>query len=442
MGMIIQFSPHDKKELRKKHIFRNRTIQVEDEEGILKTYPCIVLYEIETNIPILYSGLERYAFSLSKGEKLDAKTLSIRAFAVCHFLNFMMWETEISELHLCTLNVIREFLRKLKLKDDGTLYHEETWLRYRDYVTAFLSSYYLANKDYLPFSYSADDLASIKIVEFGNGRKRLKMVNRSSLHITPPQKHHHKNRVLLEGYLELLLFEAKKYMPDIVLGIALGAYAGLREGEVVNVSFGSICLPAQTGLMRGGSISIDLWDTAPFFKNWNKKTNPGAIKKYRKQEVYRGFTEEFRTMYYDHLALMESRGFDTSANAPVFVNKQGNPMTVQTYSNRIKRLFYDFFLPNLTRTCKKQGTYMDHAAFIEGYEEEYPGAHMFRHWFTMYLLTKAKLDVAQIQRLRGDSNPDSMNDYIHENDDLIKMYKEVSYAFQAHLLEDANSDEI
>lgn len=111
-------------------------------------------------------------------------------------------------------------------------------------------------------------------------------------------------------------------------------------------------------------------------------------------------------------------------------------MTVQTYSDRVKKLFYERFLPSLKRTCELQGTYADNAAFIEAYEIEYPGAHMFRHWFTMYLLTKARLTSGEIMKWRGDSSQESMNDYIHENADLIEIFRESSYTFQSQILED------
>ena len=93
-------------------------------------------------------------------------------------------------------------------------------------------------------------------------------------------------------------------------------------------------------------------------------------------------------------------------------------------------------MPSLKKSCERQGTYADNAAFIETYEIEYPGAHMFRHWFTMYLLTKAKLTSGEIMKWRGDSSQESMNDYIHENSELIEVFRESSYIFQAQILED------
>lgn len=323
----------------------------------------------------------------------------------------------------------------MREQEDGTEYNKATWLRYRDYVMDFLLMYYIYNKDALPFRYRGEDLKSLTIVKDEKSHKKATIVYNASLHITPPKTTHKKNRILIDGYLDLLLYEAKKYEPDITLGIALGAYAGLREGEVVNVTYGRVrTIRKSFGMISG--IEIDLRDKAPYFKNWSKKTDPGTIKKNRIQKVYNDFISDISELYDYHMTLMESKGFDVSGNAPLFVNKQGNPMSVQTYSDRVKKLFYERFLPTLKKTCEVQGTYADNAAFIDAYEVEYPGAHMLRHWFTMYLLTKAKLTSGEIMKWRGDSSQESMNDYIHENADLIEVFKDSSYTFQSQVLED------
>ncbi len=435
MNNVIQFPNSDVKEYRQKCCFMNRAVQVEGEDGELQKYPCIVLYEEETDIPILYTGLERYLCHLVKSELLNGKTLSAKAYAICHFLNYILKETDINSLHECTLGTVRGFLKSMKTKEDGTEYSKSTWLRYRDYVMDFLLMYYTYNRDILPFQYVGEELKSLTIVKDEKHHKKATIVNNASLHISAPKTTHKKNRILIDGYLDLLLYEAKKYEPDITLGIALGAYAGLREGEVVNVTCGGLqTLRKGFGMVSG--IEIDLTDKAPYFKNWSKKTDPGTIKKNRIQKVYNDFISNISDLYEYHIALMESRGFDTSKDAPLFVNRQGKPMTVQTYSDRVKKLFYERFLPSLKRTCELQGTYADNAAFIEAYEIEYPGAHMFRHWFTMYLLTKARLTSGEIMKWRGDSSQESMNDYIHENADLIEIFRESSYTFQSQILED------
>lgn len=433
MSNVIQF--YDIQQFRKQFCFRCKNTQVKDEDGILRTYPCIVLYEKETNIPVYYTGMERYLCHLAKSELLNGKTLSARAYAVCHFLNYLLNETEINSVHECTLEIIRDFIVAMKIKKDGTEYGRDTWVRYRDYVIDYLVMYYTYNRDVLQFRYVGEELISFININDDKHHKRFTIVHNASLHISAPKMTHRKNRLLIYGYLDLLLFEAKKYEPDITLGIALGAYAGLREGEVVNVTCGRVRTSIK-GFGRVAGVEIDLTDQAPHFQKWSKKTDPGTIKKKRVQKVYYDFVSEIADLYNYHIALMASKGIDTSKDAPLFVNKQGNPMTVQTYSDRIKRLFYERFLPSLKITCERQGTYADNAAYIEAYELEYPGAHMFRHWFTMYLLTKAKLTSGEIMKWRGDVSQEAMYDYIHVNTDLIHEFEQSNYAFQSQILEE------
>ena len=439
MSNVIRMPGRSQWDFRQKCVFRNRPVQIRGEDGKLGSYPCIVLYEEETDIPVYYTGLERYLCHLARGQVLDEKTLYARAYAVCHFLNYVLRKTDIRFLHDCTPETIRGFLKEARRKPDGEDYNRDTWQRYRDYLMDFLILYREYSGEALPFRYSGDELRSTIILKDEQKHRKVMVTCTASLHLKAPKTTHRKNRILVDGYLELLLYEAKKHEPDVALGIALGAYAGLREGEVVNVSFGAVrMLRKGFGLTAG--IEIDLTGDAPFFAGWDGKTDPGSIKKYRKQRVYHDFTETVAGLLEEHTASMAARGLDTGDKAPVFVNRQGSPMTVQTYSDRVKTLFYQWFMPALRATCEKQGTYAEHAAFIDAYEAEYPGAHMFRHWFTMYLLTKAGLTSGEIMRWRGDSSQESMNEYIHENADMIRLFRETSYSFQARILEDAGKE--
>ena len=431
MTNIVKY-PGDIQKLKNEYIFMNKPVRVLTENGEGRTYPCISLFEKATDFLVYPTGYERYLCPLFKGELLKGTTLDSRAYAVCHFLNFILWKTDVEAIHECTLNTIRDFLVYLKSEKQA---NNNSWTRYRDYVVDFLVLYYEANKDVLSFSYAGEDLQSVSIAWDEKRKRRGVAVKKASLHVNPPRTTHKKNRALPEGYLEFLLSEAKKYAPDLALGIALGAYAGLREGEVVNLTCSSIKLKYK-GFGRLDAIEIDLMDGAPFFKRWRGKTNPGSIKKNRIQRVYPDFIKDISEMYEEHLLDMETKGIDTGTDSPLFVNKRGDPMTVKSYTVRIKELFYDSFLPHLKENCIVSGTYGDNAAFIETYENEYPGAHAFRHWFTMYLLTKARLTSGEIMKWRGDSSQESMNEYIHENADMIALYRENSYRFQEQILED------
>lgn len=176
MNNIIKFPNSDIKEYRQKCCFRNRAVQVQGEDGDIQKYPCIVLYEEETDIPIFYTGLERYLCHLVKSEMLNGKTLSAKAYAVCHFLNYIIKETDINSLHECTLDTIRGFLRGMREQEDGTEYNKATWLRYRDYVMDFLLMYYIYNKEALPFRYRGEDLKSLTIVKDEKSHKKATIV--------------------------------------------------------------------------------------------------------------------------------------------------------------------------------------------------------------------------------------------------------------------------
>ena len=235
MSNVIRMPGKPPGEIRRDCIFRNRSVQITGESGEKELYPCIVLYEETTDIPICYTGLERYLCHLAKSQLLDGKTLEARAYAVCHFLNYLLWETDIRSLHECSLDTIRDFLKSSRRKQDGEEYNKDTWLRYRDYLTDFLVLYHEYNQDSLPFRYTGTELRTAVVLRDGQSHRKVAMVYPTSLHLKAPRTTHKKNRILVDGYLDLLLYEAKKYEPDIALGIALGAYAGLREGEVVNV---------------------------------------------------------------------------------------------------------------------------------------------------------------------------------------------------------------
>lgn len=434
MNNVMRMPDKQLDEIRKACIFRNRPVQILGESGEMEMHPCIVLYETATNIPVHYTGLERYLCHLAKSQMLEGKTLSARAYAVCHFLNYLLWETNLTSLHECTTKIIRDYLKYSQRKLNGDDYNKDTWLRYRFYLTDFLVLYHEYNHEVFPFCYSSSDLRTTMILRDEEKRRCITTIYRPSLHLKAPRTTHKKNRILIDGYLELLLYEAKKYEPDIALGIALGAYAGLREGEVINVSVGAVRI-IQRGFGIVAGVEIDLTRDAPFFAEWKGRSDPGSIKKYRKQRVYHDFIETVCSLYNAHLTAMAANGFSVDKDAPLFVNRWGSPMTVQTYSDRVKNLFYRRFMPALKATCEQQGTYADNAAFIDAYEAEYPGAHMFRHWFTMYLLVKARLTSGEIMRWRGDSNQESMNEYIHENADMIRLFRETSYTFQKQILD-------
>lgn len=426
---------------RKRFSFINRSVRVRKDDGDESdTYPCIVLNDNELGVVVSYTGYERYVcVEPQSGNDNKGSTLTRKAVEVCSFLNFILHETDLSSINECGLNDIRNFLIHSKTKDNGDEYAEDTWNRRKDTVFQFLKVYYMANCSRVPFNYDGYDLQKLEIIRDTEHHRKVKLVSNSALNVSAPKTTHKKNRYLVYGYLELLIYEAKKYDPMIALAIALQAYAGIREGEVTNLTIGRVkMISGSFGSLTG--ISLDISSTAPYWEKHKYRTNPASIKKIRpQQEVYSDFVISVKQIFEDHIAYMELKRYKTSPEEPLFINKFGKPLTEFTYRNRVKKLFYNHFLPSLKKTCIRQNTWAENAAYIEAYEEEYPGAHMFRHWFTMYLITKANLNIGQVRKLRGDSSETAVQEYIHINSDIIEAYKASSYRFIQSVLEEVNT---
>ena len=68
-------------------------------------------------------------------------------------------------------------------------------------------------------------------------------------------------------------------------------------------------------------------------------------------------------------------------------------------------------------------------------KKAYIGAHALRHWFTMYLVVHAGLDNVTVSRLRGDKSLETLEDYLHINASMLKLYEESTCLLQRWILE-------
>ena len=427
-------SPEQIQAARKCCRFYNKPVLLCTEEGSKEQYPCIVLMDIRYDLQLLVTDFDVYLYNLIEAEEKKETTRNLKAYYVCAFLNFLLWHTELNRIEEVTVKVVRNFLIFYKRLPDGKERGASDWKECRKSVFTFLIDFWDVHHEYAVFAYKPEQLIQCQEALRGDDGKMITVPKYSGFNIKPPKKVRQKNRVLMRGYLDLLLLEAQKYAPDLVLPIALQSYAGLREGEVVNLKRDSIKV-RYGGYGRISQIEIDLSSDAEFNFHRTGSTPTGSIKKQRKQLVYDDFLEKIIEYRDKHELLMDLQHGVSKPGDPLCKNKWGKPLTVKNYCDRVKKLFYDHFLPVLRKTCEMDGTWEDNAPYIEMYEEDYPGAHMFRHWFTMYLLTEAKLTLGEIQKWRGDSSPLSMQEYIHENGDMIEAYKMSAYTLQAWMLD-------
>ena len=426
MSNITQF--YRIEDERRKYIFMNKPVMIHRSEDVVQ-FPCVGLYHREAiDTPVWYPLYERWYLPLNKAQNMAATTLRKRSTAVCYFLNYFLWNTTHAHLYQITLNDIRDFLAAYKTKENGQQRSAQGWQEGVAFVYDFLAAYYAHNKDNFPFAYQYQDLITERIVRDSKLKRKTVIKDYNYMSVRAPKQTTKKNRFLLYGYLDFILFECKMYDPELTLAVALQAYAGLREGEVVNLTYDRINLKAA-GFGRIGSISFDLTKPASF-ANDGRKSEFGNIKIPRKQMVYPDFNERIMELYEAHAARHHAMGLPTTGDAPVFVNTYKKPMSNSTYTGHVKKLFCEHFLPDLKKASEEKGTWVVDAPYIEAYENDYPGAHAFRHWFTMYLFQRANLRSDEISKWRGDSNRESMLDYIHVNADMLKAYGAAVHTFQ------------
>ena len=436
-----------KKEERKKYTFKNKPVSIQLEESKI-LFPCIALYD-ENDVAVGFPGYERWYLNLATLGSIKTFTIQKVAYHIMTFCNYLLWETKCDTISDITLEDIRGFLVHFKTRKDGEPRDPDGWRRGVGDVYNFLIQYQRYNPEF-HYYYTPENLQTVTIIKDAKRRKMIvKQNNRFS--VQEPKKLKKKNRYLLQGYLDLFLFECKKYDPMLTLAVALQAYAGLREGEVVNVMRKSIELK-YAGFGRIGSICIDLNENAPFSVLCKEKYPFGSIKRLRTQYVYFDFIQKFVDLYNQHDALLVARGYGdgiNNPNSPLFYNDYGKALSVNAYTTRVENLFRNHFVPDLRKVCEANATWAENAPFIEAWEPkidpqtgkikrgEYPGSHMFRHWFTMYLVENTTLSHDEIARVwRGDDCVDSMNDYVHKNARMLSLYKECVCAFQESLLEE------
>lgn len=417
---------------RRKYSFKHYGVVLKNGKGYTR-YPVIDIVENSTDIPVCHTGLERYIVinSISCSEA----TLKKRTICLVEFLNYLLHETTATRFSDITIDLIKNFL--IFEKEDRK-YGADYWLDLRKTVFLFLECVFKHNPG-LEYSIDISEFINEKLVCVDGFFKKVRVREYKVGGVSVPRKNKIKNRYLPYELLDAFMLMMKQYCPSLVLAVAFQSYAGLRESEIVNLTQKSVKIN-YSSFSSVTDIKINLTKDAPFSEKHSKKTGLGTIKRYRVQRVYDDFIDNVERLYELHLGILEKNGRTRKPDAPLFFNSQGGVLSVHSYCHSIRKVFYKYFIPFLKNKFEEKGCYADIAPYIDIWEIEYPGAHMFRHWFTMYLFTKAyngneRLSAEEIMKWRGDSSTESVKAYIHENSDLISIYRESVFSSQKNIVD-------
>lgn len=217
---------------------------------------------------------------------------------------------------------------------------------------------------------STDDPVRNKLKDFGDD----------------PEK---RNRLVYE-FIE----EARRVSPDIAFGIALQIFAGLRRGEVVNLTMTTV----PTEFLSGSNYICVLDNQYRLFKHL-KNTMKEQVKRPRLQPVLP--SAYLKELYEAHMK-MNARVKKTNPHA-FLVDEKGRTISGGAYEKRFAKVKYAY----IDRLAATSGRYSD----FKMLDDTIWGTHIGRGIFTNYLYDMG-LDDRQMAIARGDKSTQSAKDYI------------------------------
>lgn len=222
-------------------------------------------------------------------------------------------------------------------------------------------------------------------------------------------------RDITEDAFQIIMSVVLDRHQNIMMLVALGAFAGLRPSEACNVrreEYGGIKFEWEGTKIR--NITIDISTEL----NLRSDGVPvGGIKKHREQKVYPNFINVFSEIYNEYMDFIEGRKYETDYG-PLTTNNNGMAITYNAYLYEFKKVVEEarklMLLSNNPRTQSYGQMLFTHSL----------SPHIFRHFFTMKLVQYGET-VPTIMFYRGDKNPNSATTYIQNKSELIKQLNDV-----------------
>ncbi len=200
------------------------------------------------------------------------------------------------------------------------------------------------------------------------------------------------------AYLPMFFDTARDIAPDIYLGLFFQFAGGLRASEVVSVEYSSIRIIRENGRMAM-SIKLEDKDLRPDLSS----AFIAKVKRNRTQIVLPIFGNKLEEAYETHIK--QYRKENISA---VFIDKNGNPMTVNTYWKRFNHVRREFI--KRLYDCPNMETQM-YAVFLESYKWS---THIGRGTYSNIVAQNAN-NIGEIAVMRGDSSLSSSLPYLNDN---------------------------
>ncbi|NGT94377.1 site-specific integrase [Clostridium perfringens] len=390
------------------------------EKGNIQNIWFIALKDRETDVTLQltpYTKLIRYSDKTI--DQRRSETIKDWGQFVCRFLNFVLIDNyskfKIDEIKKVSIEAGNKFLEEYAKGNVGG--KEKSMQTLQKEMNKLCKLY-----SYIKSIYKKDATKIHKLKwKYRDAKNRVRYNNHFSLNDNDNERLKFDIfRNMPSEIFEVFLRLSEIHYPELTFAIALQAYAGLRPGEICNVRQ-SIApkTPGVTYQKIGSKISafnINLTKKLPMRADG---TNVGGIKKRRTQKVYTPYLTKLQGLYKKHLSILNDCKFD-SGYYPMFVNNNGEAITVKSYRDKIERLANVHLKEFL---AKSNNVYFRRYAEILTQKKLSP--HFLRHYFTVLLVLDG-LTPHEIASWRGDKSLDTSLIYCRDKDDLLRNIKELN----------------
>lgn len=371
-----------------------------------------------------FTNLHKYIFSKNRNVRPMSADSNNRVYFIVQLLNYAFFTCGIHTLSELTVEIVSDFLNDYALcelpdDDDYTTRSKQTVERCIRTIMDFLENLLTAFKGNMPFK--REDLYH----EVQGRNKRGQIIKKIVPAFTVLCKD---NGAIRRVYRDMPneafhvifghIFENHK---ELLMLVALSAFAGLRPSEACNVRRADS--PLGAGLLfeivSGETTSIAI-DLRYEYALRSDMVPVGCIKKERMQKVPDIFIDSFIECYNEYMRYIEGRYYEADYG-PLSLNRSGKAYTYPSYRQQFQKIIKDEIIPLLLESNNPSlviygRTLMEHRI----------SPHIFRHWYTVQLVLSGISDPGTLMKLRGDTSPDSSLVYLQDKGDLEREYNKVN----------------
>ncbi|MBR2408379.1 MAG: site-specific integrase [Lachnospiraceae bacterium] len=371
-----------------------------------------------------FTNLHKYIFPKKRNVRPMSADSNNRVYFIVQLLNYAFFTCGIHALSELTVEMVSDFLNdygncELPDDDDDTSRSKQTVEKCICSIMDFLENLLAAFKGRMSFKREA------LYQEIQVRNKRGQVIKK----IVPVFPVLYKDNGAVRRVYRDMPNEAFKVIfghifenhKEILMLVALSAFAGLRPSEACNVRREDSRLGPGLlfEIVAGETTGIKIDLNHEYVLRSDLKP-VGCIKKERMQKVPDIFLDAFVVCYNEYMKYIEGRWYEADYG-PLSINRQCKAYTYPSYRQQFQKIIKNEIVPLLLGSNDPELVIYGHTLM-----EHNISPHIFRHWYTVQLVLSGINDPGTLMKLRGDTSPESSLVYLQDKGDLEREYRKVS----------------